>query len=187
MEDTEMEKTRLLAVLALSMWAASQAMAEKPIFTETYDVDPVPCEGLELDGIAYSFTVAGAPNLDCTAGTFAGPGVTNNINAPNIEGTAVGVLHLTFDVPTTVFGFGVAKLASLPQAESVIVDLFRPGAGILREEVAVDTTNDPLFVGGRYDYDGPAVKTVTIHHSGSFSRFALDNVTYFRPPGQIKK
>ncbi len=166
----------------------STAVAEMPIFTQTYDIDPVPCEGLDLDGIAYAFTVAGPPSLDCIAGTFTGPGFTNNIEAPNVEGTSAGILHMTFDVPTTEFGFGVAQNTfTSPQVQSVIVDLFRPGVGLIREEIFLDTTSDPGFVGGRFDYSGPAVKTVTIRHSGAFGRFALDNVTHFRPPGQVKK
>ncbi len=174
----------LMVSPACVLFGSSQSMAGPPISTQTYDIAPVPCEGLYLDGIAYAFIVAGAPSLDCIAGTFVGPGFTNNIDSPNIEGTSAGVLHVTFDVPTTHFGFGVAQNTfASPQVQSVIIDLFRPGAGLLREEMFLDATNDPGFVGGRYDYVGPAVKTVTIRHSGPFSRFALDNVTHFRPPG----
>jgi hypothetical protein len=164
------------------------AAADKPLFTETYDITPAPCEGLSLDGVSYSFTVAGSPSLDCTAGTFTGPGTTNDINPPNIEGTSSGILHLALDHPSTNFGFGVAlNTVSSPQVAAVIVDLFRPGVGLLRQEVPLTATSDPAFVGGRFDYEGPAVATVTIHFSsGPFARFALDNVTYFVPPGQTK-
>ena len=182
---------RVLLLLAVSLFVLGlgQALADKPIFTETYNLSsPQACEGLALDGISYSFTVAGAPSMDCMAGTFVGPGATNNIDPPNIEGSAAGVLHLAFDVPTTSFGFGVAQSTTAsPQAQSAVVDLFRPGVGVLRQEVFLTTTSDPTFVGGRFDYKGPAVRTVTIHFStGPFTRFALDNVTYFRPPGQTK-
>ena len=172
--------------VALLLLGASQSLAAKPSFTETYNIAPQPCEGLDLAGVVYSFTVAGTPSLDCRAGTFVGPGTTNDINPPNIEGTAAGVLHLRFDHPTTEFGFGVALSTVIsPQQNAVIVDLFRPGEGLLRQEVSLTETRDPLFVGGRFDYSGPAVLTVTIHFaSGPFSRFAVDNVTYFRPPGQ---
>jgi hypothetical protein len=178
----------VMTVFVSTLFLARTSLAHKPIFTETYDITPVPCEGLSLDGVTYSFTVAGSPSLDCTAGTFTGPGTTNDINPPNIEGTAAGVLHLTFDVPTTQFDFGVAlSTFASPQTDSVIVDLFRPGVGLLRQEVPLTTTSDPSFVGGRFEYNGPAVKTVTIHFSsGPFARFALDNVSYFRPPGQSK-
>ena len=173
-------------ISAVAILATSSAFADKNIFTETYEIAPVACEGLDLDEVAYSFTVAGAPSPDCVAGTNVGPGLTNNIDAPNIEGTAAGVLHMTFDVPTTEFGFGVAQSTiNSPQVMSVIINLNRPGVGLLREEVELDTTSNPFFVGGRYDYSGPAIKTVTIQFSGLFQRFALDNVDYFRPPGRI--
>jgi hypothetical protein len=165
---------------------STPALAEMDIVTQTFDIPPAYCEGLGVAGVTYSFTVAGTPNLDCVAGTFAGPGISNNLHYPNIEGTAAGVLHLTFDVPTTKFGFGVAQ-NTLASPRSVIVDLYRPGVGLLREEIPLATTNDPRFVGARSDYDGPAVKTVTIRlAAGPYSRIAVDNVTYFRPPGLTK-
>ena len=176
-----------MASLGLLGLTTSTALADKNIFTETFNILPAPCEGLQLAGATYSFTVAGVPNLDCEAGTFVGPGHTNHIQAPNIEGTAAGVLHLTFDVPTTHFDFGVAE-STLRSPQSVVVDLNRPGVGMLRQEVDLITTNDPLFVGAGFVYDGPAVKTVAISFpvGGGFARFAVDNVSYFRPPGQTK-
>jgi hypothetical protein len=172
--------------LCLLGFGTSPALADKPIFVETYNISPVPCDGLQLAGVAYSFTVAGAPSLDCTAGTFAGPGFTNDISAPNIEGTAAGVLHLTFDVPTTHFDFGVAQ-STFVSPQSVVVNLNAPGHGVLRAEIDLTTTNDPGFVGGHFNYDGPAVKTATISFpAGPYTRFAVDNVSYFRPPGQAK-
>lgn len=182
-------KTIVQALTAIIvLLTATFTFADQPSFTETYDITSAPCEGLKLDGIAYSFSVVGTPNLDCNAGTLTGPGVTDNINAPNIEGTSGGILHLTFDVPTTTFSFGVAEsIITSPQVNSVIVDMYRPGAGLLREEVMLTTTSDPLFVGGRFEYNGPAVKTATIRFSDINTRFAVDNVTYFRPPGLVKK
>jgi hypothetical protein len=180
-----MVAVRLLAAAVIAVYP-SNSVAEKNIVTETYAIPTTPCEGLFLNGVTYSFTIAGVPSLDCSAGTFVGPGVTNNIQAPNIEGSAAGVLHLAFDVPTTEFGFGVAQ-NTFGSPQSVVIDLYRPGVGLLREEIALTTTNDPGFVGGRYDYAGPAVKTVTIRFSaGPYTRFAVDNVNYFRPPGQSK-
>lgn len=178
----------LAGLFAGSLLAYGQSWAGvgNPTLTQTYDIAPQACEGLDLDGVTYSFTVAGAPSGDCIAGTIIGPGSTNNIEAPNIEGTSAGTLHLTFDVPTTKFGFGAAlNTFDSPQNQSVIVHLNRPGIGLLREEVLLDATSDPNFVGGRFDYNGPAVKTLTIQFSsGSFVRFAVDNVTYFLPPGR---
>ena len=162
--------------------------AEKNIFTETYDLaQPQPCEGLDWDGVSYSFSIGGAPSADCTAGTTIGPGNTNDIQTPNIEGNAAGALHLRFDVPTTQFSLGVALSTSTsPQQDSVIIDLYRPGAGLLSQEVQLTATSDPGFVGSHFNYDGPAIRTATIRFANghAFSRFALDNVSYFRSPGQ---
>jgi hypothetical protein len=162
------------------------AFAEMKVVTQTYDIPAVACDGLNLEGVGYVFTIGPAPSADCTAGTLAGPGVTNHISRPNIEGSASGVLHLTFFVPTTKFSFGVAQ-STTSLTQEVIINLNRPGVGLLRESITLITTADPIFVGARYEYDGPAVKTVTISFSNIGGRFAIDNVTYFRPPGQDKK
>ena len=149
-----------------------------PIFVQMFNLANVACNGLKVAGVAYSFTVGGAPGADCRAGTLAGPGVTNNIQAPNIEGTGAGVLRLEFKSPTGRFGFGVAQsTAVLPQ--TVTVDLFGPGTGALRQEIVLSATRDPSFVGGRFEDDGPAVTEVTISFSSTLARFVVDNVTYF--------
>jgi len=172
------------ALFAILFALSASVSAGMPIFTQTYDLDPVLCEGLYLDGVTYSFSESGVPSLLCLAGFF-GPGTTNNIDDPSIEGVASGILHLTFDVPTTKFGFGVAMSTGGSISDAVTVSLYRPGAGILRDTIFLGTTPDPDFTGGRYDYNGPAVKTVTIEFTPSAGRFAVDNVYYFRPPGQM--
>ncbi len=69
-----------------------------------------------------------------------------------------------------------------------MIDLFRPGLGLLREEIPLLATNDLYFVGALFNYFGAAVKTVTIRFTTApYTRFAVDNVMYFRPPGQAKK
>src|SRR5881409_1110429 len=120
----------ILPVLAFCILGSSPTVAKPPTFTETYDIPTTPCEGLSLDGVENSFTIGGVPSANCEAGSLAGPGVSNNINDPSIVGDAEGVLHLTFDHPTTQFGFGVAlNTLDSPQPQSVIVHLFRPGHG----------------------------------------------------------
>lgn len=165
----------------------SYAFADKPIFTETYD-NPrdVVCEGLNLNGVMYSFTINGEPAGDagdCIAGILSGPGETNNINPPNMLGNTAGVLHLRFEVPTTEFGFGVAVGIATPHPEGdiVIISLNRPGIGLLQEEVILEPNPDPFFPGGRFDYSGPAIRTVTIQFRTGSTRFAIDNVEYFSP------
>jgi len=148
----------------------------QPLFVQTFDFASVLCDGLERDGVNFEFTINGVPSADCRAGTTNGPGVTNNIQAPNIEGSGLGVLRLRFKSPTTRVGFGAAQSTTLlPQ--SVTVDLYGPGSGLLRDELVLVATRDPSFVGGRFDYDGPAVTEVTIRFSNA-TRFVIDNLTY---------
>ncbi len=172
----------ILSVIFFSIIGSSASLAKKPIFTEEFNIELVACEGLELDGVTYSFTVAGVPDINCNAGS--GCPTTNNILPPCVQYGTPGVLHLRFDRPTTVFGFGVAQLSFETNVQSVIVDLFRPGSGMLREEVFLDTSVAPTFSGARYDYQGPAVRSVSIRISEEFSfPVAIDNITYFRSPG----
>jgi hypothetical protein len=160
----------------------SEPVIPRNPFVQTFNTSLAPCNGLELDGVTYAFTVAAVPSPDCAAGTATGPGVTNNIQAPNLEGNAAGVLSLTFATPTSIFGFGVAQSTlTSPQPQSVLVDLFSPGVGTLRDELTLTTTGDPVVVGGRFDYNGPAVTSATIRFSGPFLRFVLDGMTYQLP------
>ncbi len=103
-----------IGFLGLLALVASGAQAAKPVFTETYNVSPVECDGLTLDGVTYSFTVAGSPSADCKAGTLVGPGTSDSISPPNIEGTAAGVLHLNFinPPPASAKGGVVVKTAA---------------------------------------------------------------------------
>jgi len=171
--------TLSLLVLAFSVALASDALAKQPIFTQTFDdIEPGPCDGLELDGVTYNAFPTGDPDRDCNAGVETP--TTNNIQSPGIQSDGDRVLNLTFDSPTTVFGFGVAQLDSATNLQSVVVELYRPGKGMLRQVVFLDTSIDPEFSGARYDYTGPAVKSVTIKTNDAFSfpRIAIDNITY---------
>jgi hypothetical protein len=87
---------------------------------------------------------------------------------------------MTFGHPTTIVGFGYALNSA---TTGVTVDLFGPGASGLRKVVLLSPEPDPAFLGGRFNYSGAAISRVTVQFGGE-SRFALDNLTYFRPPGQ---
>ena len=99
-------------------------------------------------------------------------------------GDACGVLTLLFDVPTTVFGFGVLQ-DSEASSGSVMVETFRPGFGWVRDDVTLETAPDPQYLGGRYTYEGEgAIKMAEISFSDCATRprFLLDNIEYFRHP-----
>lgn len=158
---------------------------ESPSFVERFELDaPVSCDGLARNGVRYDFRVAGEPSADCVAGAPVGPPGSLNVLPPHLEGAPTGALTLIFDVPTTRVGFGLALATRAPLAGAVIVELHRPGAGLLRDSVALDVTNDPDFVGGRYDYAGPAVGAITLRFADDARRFAIDDVRYDRPKGR---
>lgn len=176
-----------VASLALAASLSPAVNAEMNVVVESYDhMDPEFCDGLFLNGVTYGFTVDGIPSQSCRAGVLGGPGSTNNNEPPNILGYSAGVLYLSFDTPTTVFGFGVTQ-SRMGGQNDVTINLNRPGAGVLRETVVLETNPDPRWVGGYYYYDGPAVKTVTISFSNIGGQFALDNLEYFMPPGRGNK
>ena len=165
--------------------AARASAEEGSPFVERFDLDaPVACDGLARNGARYEFRVAGAPSEACVAGAPVGPPGSLNVLPPHLEGDPAGELTLTFDVPTTRVGFGLALATRVPPDGAVIVELHRPGAGPLRESVALDVTADPDFVGGRYDYAGPAVRAVTLRFAADARRFAIDDVRYDRPKGR---
>jgi len=174
-------------VLALFITMTSDAFAEKPVFTQTFDFDSMPCDGLEIDGVSYSSDTGDDPFDVCGAGVETP--TTNNIDSPGIQSGGNLVLDLEFETSTTVFGFGIAQLDTTTNVQSVVIELYRPGKGMLREVVLLDTMIDPEFSGARYDYTGPAVKFVTIKtaENYSFLRLAIDNITYnYRDKGDKK-
>jgi len=165
--------------------AARAFTDEASSFVERFELDaPLPCDGLARNGVRYEFRVAEAPSEDCVAGAPVGPPGSLNVLPPHLEGDPSGALTLTFDVPTTRVGFGLALATRAPLSAAVIVELHRPGAGLLRERVALDLTADPEYVGGRYDYAGPAVRSVTLRFADDARRFAIDDVRYDRPKGR---
>ena len=173
-----------IALATLAIASVPQAQAARPTFTQEFNIETVPCEGLAVDGARYSYRFGDTQSVFCEAGT-AGP-TTSNILPPALLFGAGGVLEIRFDVPTTSFGFGVAQLSDQPLLQSVVVDLFGPGGDKLRQQQFLDTFPDPDFAGGRFEYRGPAISAVTIRIADETSGrpVAIDNVTYFRPTGR---
>ena len=177
--------TSIALATTLAIAAAPRAEAARPTFTQEFNIETVPCQGLAVDGARYSYA-AGASSVFCEAGT-AGP-TTSNIMPPALLFGAGGVLQIRFDVPTTVFGFGVAQFSQQALPQSVIVDLFSPGKGTVRRQLTLDNFPDPDFAGGRFEYRGPAISAATIRIANDTSGrpVAIDDVTYARPPGRAR-
>jgi hypothetical protein len=195
---TSLTPTAPSTIGAAEVGSEALAQSGNNIFTEEFNpVAPFPqplCEGFRREGATYAFTIDGAPSTDCRAQTLAGGGITQFVHFPLLAGTTAGILHIDFDHPTNVFGFGVARTAAgssgVVTDHRVVVELFRPGSQGLRQELTLQPSVPPFPgpSGGRFDYRGPAVQSVDISFPGlPASRFAIDNVTYVRPSGQVKK
>lgn len=174
----------LIVTLVLVLLVASPVAAKKPLTTLTMDeIATQPVDGLSFSGVTFAFTVNGMPSTDANYHAY-GPGQMEYVQDPSIEGTIYGTLVMVFDKPTTEVAFGVALETMYDVEDAVIVKLYRPGAGLLRETVDLDGHPVILWTEAQYTYSGPAVKTVEITFQPAFgaSRFALDNLVFHKHP-----
>lgn len=144
-------------------------------------VAPTTCNAYANEAFLLSYTIGQVPGIDCRVGV-PGPGDGNagGILTPHIEGSAAGALRIDFDKPTRTVEFDLAQsFGTNTPPTFAVVKLFKPGAGVLREEVRLLLTKDPLFVAGRFTYTGGAVKSVEITFERTAARFALDNLMYY--------
>ena len=165
---------------SLSLAVAAPAVAERPLTTLTFDeLSAQPVQGLSVNGVTFGFTIAGVASADAVyAG--AGPGTTTWIQDPSLEGSAFGTLTLTFDQPTTVLEFGVARVCICTLPEGAAVELFRPGAE--RSFATLTTATSPLisFSEALFSYRGPAIQraVITFPSPELADRFSLDNLRF---------
>jgi hypothetical protein len=172
----------LLSLLVLLPFAFSAPVqAAKPVTTLTFDELPFqPVDGLSFGGVTFGFQIGGVPSTDANYAS-AGPGSITFIDDPSLEGNAEGVLTLTFDKPTTVLEFGVARSCTCVLSPGVAVELFKPGAaGHSRGVMTVTTTPIISFSEALFSYSGPAIKTavLTFPSAGLATRFVIDNLKF---------
>lgn len=172
----------LVVILGL---ITTPAIAKMKLTTLTFDEIPTQVvDGLSYSGVTFAFTVNGVPSTDAYYNR-AGPGQIAYLQDPSLEGTDYGVLTLTFDKPTTVIEFGVARNTYGTYSNGATVELYRPGVGHLRESVMLETAPEVYWTEGWFSYTGPAVKTVVIYFEplpSYSSRFAIDNLTFHKHP-----
>jgi hypothetical protein len=170
-------------LLLLPLTFAAPAQAATPVTTLTFDELPFqPVDGLSFRGVTFGFQVGGVPSADAHYGAF-GPGTTVVVQDPSLEGDSNGTLTLTFDKPTTVLEFGIARSCFCTLTPGVSVELFQPRAEALgRPRPTVTETTSPLvfFSEAHFSYSGLAVKraVITFPSAGVAPRFALDNLTF---------
>lgn len=177
----------LLVLLVLLPFAfATPALAAKPVTTLTFDELPFqPVDGLSFSGVTFGFQIGGVPSTDANYGAF-GPGSTTFVQDPSLEGNSAGVLTLTFDQPTTVLEFGLARSCICTLTPGVSVELFKPGApGRPRQVITLTTSPVVSFSEALFSYSGPAIQTavITFPSSGLAIRFALDNLKFHQGEG----
>lgn len=171
----------LVLLLALTL-GIQPTIAKKPLTTITFD--EVPSQGfvtLYVNGVTFEYDTLGAvAAVDfgdiCPGGQ---DGITY-LQGKCLTGQTAGQLILTFDKPTTLIEFGFALATIEPVTDAVIVDLYSPGLGKLRETIIASATPLPLTAEGLFSYSGPAVNRVVINFAEGpgFASFSLDNLVF---------
>lgn len=136
-----------------------------------------PVDGLLVSGVLHEFSVGGLASFDATV-SGGGPGATNNVAPPIIEGDGAGLLGLTFSEPQNRVGFGFAILANGPLSDGTTVELFDT-SDLSLGMLTFPAVSDPSFPGGfaglqSSDPFGRAEVTF----SSQALRFAFDNLRF---------
>lgn len=130
--------------------------------------------GLNHGGILFNYSLG---NGHVVIG--GGPGVTNNVNSPNIVSTggATGILTLTLSGPATALGYGYAVFSLAPVvANATTITLFNGVTNV--GSLSYNGALDPVFPGGFAGIQSTlAFNRVEItFNSTAASAFALDNI-----------
>jgi hypothetical protein len=151
----------ILPLAALLLLGAGTAQADLvPITPSAF---PAGSPLLTFDGLATGTQVNGLVNTGVTFHTLlggvqsnaiaiidGGPGVTNNINPPNIvsiNGTNTGVaLEVILPTPATEFGFGFADLDTRSIPNAATIELFSGSTSL--GSLTFPGAPDPFFTGG---------------------------------------
>jgi hypothetical protein len=163
---------------------AATLTAVGPGFFSGIDVDYGLVQTLETvhskvyGNVRHDFTINNIPSLDAVIDS--GPGDTNNITVANIEGNALGVLHLTFyDGLQQAMGFGFALSDVGTYASAVSVELI--GADNLPlGSLSGGAAPDPVFTGGFFGvHSDVAFARASIRFLvPNAARFAFDNLRF---------
>jgi hypothetical protein len=160
----------LLLVMALSQ----QAHAVLLTFDEMEDT---PVVGLTAQGVIFGFKVNGLDSTDAAYGS-GGPGDAVYVQDPSLEGDAMGVLTLDFEVAVDQIQFGMALSADDGLDHYFTVELF-DGSLASMGVTSVATSFIQDFHEALFTYGGPAVKRAVIDFDETPPmRFAMDNLSF---------
>lgn len=151
--------------------------------TNTLVFDEVPrqsVDGLTVEGVSFEFEINGNPSSGANYNS-SGPGPSSYWNCPCLEGPSEGKLTISFDSPTRLVEFGVARsiFSTLTPGFSVIL-MDNSGATIDVIDVNTSPVTPSPFTGALFSYlsTGESVKSLEITFSTPSTRFALDNLVF---------
>lgn len=151
--------------------------------TFTSLLDGTEVNGLVVDGVTFQALVSDSPtNGKVIVDVDGGPGITNNINPPNLvsaSNEATLALRVILPALTNQFGCGFAILATEVVPNAVTFNLFSGATPV--GSIFFAGTPDPEFTGG---FAGVAstisFDRVELQFSGS--AFAVDNIMFSPEP-----
>jgi hypothetical protein len=169
----------LLAVAAMTANAsvipigAGAFPGDSTLVTFTGLSDGTEVNGLSVGGILFSYSLGNG-----TVVIDGGPGVTNNIDPPNVvsAGNPSGVLTLALPGFVGMFGFGYAILSLGPVSNATTINLFSGTTNV--GSLSYDGLPDPDFTGGFAGIQStiPFNRVAISFNSTAAPAFALDNI-----------
>jgi PEP-CTERM motif len=182
----------VLAALALLLGGMGQVKASLiPITTGQFDPGSTvitftgtptgtTVNGLTLSGATFSTTSGGNPTSSIIISS-SGPGNTNSVTGPFIEGTPIpNNFALTVDLAAsaTQFGYGYAVLATPPVSNATTIELFSGTTSL--GSLSYTANADPLFPGGFAGISStlPFNRAVITFSQPTVQAFVADNVTF---------
>jgi hypothetical protein len=135
--------------------------------------DGTEVNGLSVGGVLFSYSLGnGMVVID------GGPGVTNNIDPPNVVsvGNPSGVLTLTLPGFFDMFGYGYAVLNTVSVSNATTINLFSGATNV--GSLAYTGVPDPTFSGGFAGIQStiPFNNIAITFNSTAAPAFALDNI-----------
>jgi hypothetical protein len=169
----------LLAVSASSASASVIAVGpaafptSSALITFTGLPDGTEVNGLSVGGVLFTYSLGNGNVL-----IDGGPGVTNNIDPPNVVSTGddTGTLTMTLPSPATMFGYGYAILSVADVVNATTISLFSGTTNV--GTLSYDGAPDPVFTGGFAGIQStlPFDKVAVTFNSVEAPAFALDNI-----------
>ena len=173
-------KALIGCVLAFALLVGGTGRAQAEIITFDELAADTVINGVTLKGVTFQFTVGGVASTDAAILASA-LGTTAVAEDPVLEGSANGVLKMTFATPVTSLQFGVVLSSFDSLSEGATVELSGPSS-VTAGPFAVNTGPLPpsnLFSEGLFEYTGAPINEATITFDfGNAERFAIDTVAF---------